>query len=357
MPQSAAIGPYRLEETLGESAAVSVHRATRTGIEGFEKAVVVWRIASALKSPAAVLARARRCGALRHSNVAQVLDAGIEDNGSYVVTEYVAGASLARVATSRRIPWAALLDIGAHVANGLDHAHTRRGRDGRLLHIVHGAVSAHRIVLSNFGDVKVTGFGIPAESGPVGVADGRGDVSDLASALEELMPPDAPDDVRVILSRAQSDLPEDRPRAAALRHGFRRILHDRHQHASSLTVGRLVTSSLAPPRTPVTNDADGHEPTTRPLRDLEAYVREMNPFADLEHALAVYETLGRRLVETRAGARGLSPVIAGLDLAESVGRDDHAARMCMFLSQLAAQAGRLEESLEWRARAVWPRAS
>lgn len=357
MPNRPAIGPYRLEETLAESATVSVHRATRTGIEGFEKAVVLWRVAAASEAPEAVIARARQCGALRHSNIAQVLDAGVEGEGSYVATEYVAGASLAQVLHAGSVPWPLLLDIGAQVANGLDHAHTRRDAEGRLLHILHGSVSAHRVLLSTSGDVKLTGFGLPPPVPSTDLPDGRSDVRDLAVALERHMPIDAPEEVDAILSAAQRDLPEERPRAAALRHAFRRILHDRRQRASSLNIGRLVAASLVNPGAPV-RQAPSPEAraTTTPL-DLETYVRELNPFADLEHALSAYEALGRRLVEARAGSRGLPLVIAGLDLAESVGRDDLAARMCLFLSQLAAQAGRLDESLEWRARAAWSRAS
>ncbi|MEM8607134.1 MAG: protein kinase [Myxococcota bacterium] len=373
MVARSAIGPYRLEETLFNSKDIAVYRGARDGIEGFTKTVVVWRIDEACEAPGSIIARARCCAALSHSNVAQVLDAGTDAGGSYVVTEYVEGKSLHGVAAVVATPWPVVLELGAQVANALDHAHTRRDGEGRLLRIVHGSVGAHRILLSSSGDVKLTGFGTPgpnhtpeldASQGDgaalaVRPQDGRRDVRDLAATLEPLMPEDTPEAVLAALRAARRELPEERPRAAALRHAFRRILHDHRVRVSSTTIAHLVAeanqSQPAPEKT--VPAADWSAEPQRSLEELERYARAMNPFADVDHALAVYETLGRRLVEARAGGRGLPLVIAGLDLAESLGRDGQSARLCGFLSELSAQAGRLVESLEWRARARWSEAS
>lgn len=44
-------------------------------------------------------------------------------------------------------------------------------------------------------------------------------------------------------------------------------------------------------------------------------------------------------------------MVAALDLADALGRDDMAARFCMLRSELLAQDGQITESRQWRERA------
>ncbi|MGB5810053.1 MAG: protein kinase, partial [Polyangiales bacterium] len=360
------MGTYPLFELLGCSPRVEVYRGGRRGIEGFEKAVVVWRVAPTWVAARHVIEEARRCGFLTHSNVAQVLDAGVCADEGYVVTEYVQGVSMARARATTEIAWPVVVYAVAQVADALAYAHARRDREGNLLRIVHGGISPHRILLGVSGGVKLTGFAIPwsrefaedtheasfrsPEQRQRAPIDGRSDVYSLGMTLHACLPETAPSSVEDIVSFACARLPEERPHAGQLRDTLRAVLAHESPHIGPRDIAALL-DRLGP--SSEEREIPGRPPPVRlPAADLETALAEMDPFCDVDAALALYEELGRRFVEEGAGARGLRPIITGLDLADGLGRDRQAARLCMLLSQLCAQASRLDESLEWRARAT-----
>ncbi|MEM7435710.1 MAG: protein kinase [Myxococcota bacterium] len=345
---------YVIDQTLWVSAGLGVHRAHTTGIEGFEKPVVLWCV-EAENGAADVIEAARRMAVLSHSNIAQVLDAGQMDDGAFVATEYVPGVSLHRAAANVPLGWPVLVEVCAQVANALEYAHTRRDAEGRLLRIVHGHLSAARILLGTSGDIKLTGFGTPTDGASSlpearGVRDGRDDVARLGAMLGKLLPADAPEEVGSILAAAGAELREHRPRAAAVRHALRRVLYDQGARVSSTTIAAVVAKAQTA--------APSERPRIKPnrpasARELAMALEAIDPFEDLGRSFRLYTNLGTQLVEARAGMRGARALVAGLDLADSVGHDDEARQLCLILSQLCAQDGRLEESLEWRRRAAF----
>ena len=161
-------GPYTLLEQLGQGGMAVVHRAERVGEAGFKKKVAIKRILPQYKRDPSLLERfaaeARTNARLDHPNLVQVLDFGI-DPEPYLVLEYIEGVSLSQLmqrllAKNEKLEVAAALFIAAEVANGLDHAHRKRGDDGKPLGIVHRDVSPQNVLLSNEGGVKVSDFGL-----------------------------------------------------------------------------------------------------------------------------------------------------------------------------------------------------
>jgi len=163
-------------------------------------------------------------------------------------------------------------------------------------------------------------------------------VYSLALVLREGLPTDRPIEIDHAVSRALERYPEKRATAADLRDELTRALHERGEWVSPREVAELVSDSGA---------------LYAAIDHLEAALEPggLDPFEDVGATLELYERLGKLCVRAHVGDRGASAMIAGLDLADGVGRDDYAARLCALLAELLGQADRLDESREWRERA------
>lgn len=108
---------------------------------------------------------ARLAGAVQHPNVLSVLDVGEDEDGPYLIMEYVDGVPLSALVkeAQRRgqmLPLQICVRIAADVARGLHAAHEARGPDGMPLGLVHRDVSASNVLIGFDGAVRVTDFGI-----------------------------------------------------------------------------------------------------------------------------------------------------------------------------------------------------
>lgn len=111
------------------------------------------------------LDEARLAGLIRHPNVVSVLDVGEDDDGPFLVMDFIEGLSLSdaiKTMASRggKLPLQICLRIAAAIARGLHAAHELRGHDGRALQLVHRDVSPQNVLLSYEGEVRVADFGI-----------------------------------------------------------------------------------------------------------------------------------------------------------------------------------------------------
>lgn len=97
---------------------------------------------------------AKVAGMLKHPNIVEVLDAGVEGDVWYIVMEYVAGNQTLRNHTrpDTLLPIEKIVPITFKCAKALDHAH----RNG----VVHRDIKPHNILLDEAGEVKVGDFGI-----------------------------------------------------------------------------------------------------------------------------------------------------------------------------------------------------
>jgi post-segregation antitoxin (ccd killing protein) len=146
-----------------------LYLALATGIEGFEKLVVLKRMLPHLARQdelrAMFLDEARLAATLHHPNIAQVFDIGEEDGAYFFAMEFLHGVDLMRLMTAalargEPVPLARTVTIMAGVCAGLHYAHEQVGPDGAALGIVHRDVSPHNIFVTYDGAVKLCDFGI-----------------------------------------------------------------------------------------------------------------------------------------------------------------------------------------------------
>jgi eukaryotic-like serine/threonine-protein kinase len=196
-----------LGSRVGKGTRASVFRATIEGGSGVkrtvalklfdvvasdEQEVVVPRIGKAIRNAALV----------RHPNVVQSYECGVHKaKQPFAVTELVEGRSLADLldayeTADQRLPPDLALFIGIEIAEGLAAAHgSVPGADG----VVHGDLSARDVLLSWYGEVKVTDFGVSAAVGAASAIRSRGAISKrlvtLAPEVAQGNKPDTRSDV------------------------------------------------------------------------------------------------------------------------------------------------------------------
>src|SRR5438552_9057602 len=145
---------YALDGLLGHGGMADVYHGTDQ-VLGRQVAVKV--LGRQFARDQSFVARFRReaqaAAALNHPNLVSVFDTGSDDGTHYIVMEYVAGATLAKVIRDEGpLPADRAASIALAVARALAFAH-RAG-------LVHRDVKPANIMLSSDGAVKVMDFGI-----------------------------------------------------------------------------------------------------------------------------------------------------------------------------------------------------
>src|SRR5262245_611409 len=94
-------GRYLLLKRLAVGGMAEIWLAKQTGLEGFEKLVVVKRILSHLATEHVFvqmfLDEARLAASLNHQNVVQIYDLGQEQGSYFIAMEFIAGHDLSAV--------------------------------------------------------------------------------------------------------------------------------------------------------------------------------------------------------------------------------------------------------------------
>jgi tRNA A-37 threonylcarbamoyl transferase component Bud32 len=163
------LGRYQIVKHLANGGMAQVLLARATGIEGFERHVVVKRIhQNRAEDPVFVkmfLDEARLAAQLHHNNIVQVHDIGKEKGEYFFAMEYVHGEDLRKLLMKLnkkqdKVPFEHVVTIVTTVALALHHAHEQRGADRKPLGLVHRDVSPANIIVGYDGNVKVVDFGI-----------------------------------------------------------------------------------------------------------------------------------------------------------------------------------------------------
>jgi serine/threonine protein kinase len=143
--------------------------ARATGIEGFERHVVLKRIRDEQARDARFvqmfLEEARLAASLHHTNIVQVHDIGQDDGEYFFAMEYVHGEDLRKLLMhvaerDQTVPLEHVITIIAAAAAALHHAHEAKSTDRKHLGLVHRDVSPANILVGYDGNVKVVDFGI-----------------------------------------------------------------------------------------------------------------------------------------------------------------------------------------------------
>jgi serine/threonine protein kinase len=163
------LGKYEIVRELATGGMAQIYLARVTGQAGFEKNVVLKCILPSLASDrqfvTMFLDEARLAATLRHNNIADVFDVGVEGKTYYFAMEYIAGHNARAVrikARERRvrIPIEIALAIVGGTAGALHYAHTRTDANGKSLDLVHRDVSPSNILVGYEGAIKLVDFGI-----------------------------------------------------------------------------------------------------------------------------------------------------------------------------------------------------
>jgi serine/threonine-protein kinase len=170
-----ALGRYELLFRAGRGGMGEVWCARATGKLGFERLVAIKVLAPehgldpAFRSM--FLTEAKLAGQIHHEHVAAVLDVGEHAQTAYIVLEWVAGESLAKLLRLLRgseegaspltlVPLECWLRILIDTCSGLHAAHETRASNGAPLDIVHRDVTPANIMVGVDGAAKLIDFGI-----------------------------------------------------------------------------------------------------------------------------------------------------------------------------------------------------
>lgn len=299
------VGNYQLLKKLATGGMAEVWLARQTGIEGFQRHVVVKRILPHLaEDPDFVqmfLNEAKIVSRLSHPNIAQIFDLGETSGQFFIAMEFVHGEDLGRV---MRRAWSSGQWMNRHIAlriiadacQALYYAHTRTDEQGRPLRMVHRDISPQNILISFDGAVKLVDFGIAKAGDQSSVTrsgalkgkfaymspeqalglpvDARSDIFSLGLVLYELLtgvrpfkregevatlqaameghvdPPssvvEVPSALDSLVMKALAKNPDDRyPDARAFQKALEEFLVESREMASSVEVSELMATLFA----------------------------------------------------------------------------------------------------------------
>jgi eukaryotic-like serine/threonine-protein kinase len=163
---------------LGRGGMGTAHLARAIGIGGFERLVVIKRLNPGLRQRTDAvprfLAEARIAGQVHHANVVGTQQVGSDDDGPFIVIDYVEGGTLdelrdRNLLRGAPIPVPIVLRIALDALAGLEAIHQARDTEGQPLSILHRDVSLQNVLVGlNDGVARISDFGV-AKSAIAGV--------------------------------------------------------------------------------------------------------------------------------------------------------------------------------------------
>ena len=169
MPERSAAASYQPLFEIGRGGMGVVYLAKALGAAGFERLVVLKRLHKhLLQNDEAVrrfLDEARQAATLHHANIVGVQQVCRDDDGYFLVLDYVEGASVEQLLDfaylkKTRLPVPVVLRIILDVLEGLDAIHNATDTAGQPLRMLHRDISIQNILVGRDGVARITDFGI-----------------------------------------------------------------------------------------------------------------------------------------------------------------------------------------------------
>ncbi|HET7090487.1 MAG TPA: protein kinase [Anaerolineae bacterium] len=240
----ATLGKYRCEQFIGLGGMAEVYRAVDSELE---REVALKVLHPFFVSEEGFTERFRReartLASLRHPNIVQVYDSGIQDFNSYLAMEYVPGPTLKDCLRdlnmrNERMPLAEVRRIGDALLASLRYAHRANvvHRDLKPSNVI--LAGDGRVVLTDFGLAKIVGstihtasmsmIGTPAYMAPeqaqAGTVDPRSDIYSVGVMLFEMLTGRLPFEADTPFAMIAKHAKETFPSAASVRRDLPRGL-------------------------------------------------------------------------------------------------------------------------------------
>jgi eukaryotic-like serine/threonine-protein kinase len=160
---------YQLLELAGDGGMARVYRALTRGAAGFQRPVAIKRIHEHLIDNSEFvrmfIEEARVCSELDHPNIVQVHDFGMDEQGYFLVMEWVEGLSLGQyvrgvLASGAEVSGRLACAIVVQLLAGLAEAHERLGPDLRPAPVIHRDITPQNVLVSVGGAAKLADFGL-----------------------------------------------------------------------------------------------------------------------------------------------------------------------------------------------------
>ncbi len=159
---------YEILRVVNRGGMGEIALARAKGVKGFEKLVVLKRLrADAEREDHMQMFDVEQevMSRIEHPNIVKVFDQPSIEGTPYMAMEYIRGRNLDQIVRAaaeqgEALPPTFTLTIVSEVLRGLAFVHRLKDSDGRPLGVVHQDMTPSNVLVSFFGEVKVTDFGI-----------------------------------------------------------------------------------------------------------------------------------------------------------------------------------------------------